>query len=459
MHFPQDEAVAEARAFLDAHPETESFHLILTDLCGVQRGKHLRRAELMGAYEAGRFLPGSILSLDVTGADVVETGLVWSDGDADRLAWPVPGTLVPVPWAQSRAAQFVVSMHELDGTPAIADPRNVLAHVLERFRPLGLTPVAAVELEFYLMDRDAALAGKPRPPQALINAARPEHLQAYLLQDLDDFAPFFRDLYAMAEAQGLPALTLISEYAPGQMEVVLRHRADALRAADEGIMLKRLVRAVAERHGLAASFMAKPYSQFSGCGMHIHVSLADAGGNNVFAADRAEDNPLLLNAIAGLKATMADGMLAFAPNANSYRRFRRMSYAPIAPSWGVNNRTVSVRVPASKGPAMHIEHRPSGADANPYLVLACVLAGLHHGISRKLDPGPAVQGNGYEQQAETAMPTNWLAAIEAFRNSAVMRDYLGDRLVDVFATIKDAEVDRFNAEPTERDFTWYLRTM
>lgn len=459
MTFPQDTAIAEARAFLEANPDTESFHLILTDLCGVQRGKHLRRAELMAAYEAGRFLPGSILSLDATGTDVTETGLVWTDGDADRIAWPVPGTLVPAPWTDGKAAQFLVSMHEQDGKPCVGDPRNLLAGVLERYRPLGLTPVAAVELEFYLMDREAALAGRPCPPEALVNESRPEHFQAYLLQDLDDFAPFFEDFYAMAEAQGLPALTLISEYAPGQMEVVLRHRADALRAADEGIMLKRLVRAVADRHGLAASFMAKPYSEFSGCGMHIHVSLADGDGNNAFAAERAEDNPLLLNAIGGMKATMAEAMLAFAPNANSYRRFRRMSYAPVAPNWGVNNRTVSIRVPASKGAAMHIEHRPAGADANPYMVLACVLAGMHHGISQKLDPGPAVVGNGYEQPVAAPMPTNWPAAIYAFRNSAVLREYLGDRLVDVFATIKEVEADRFNAEPTERDFAWYLRTM
>jgi glutamine synthetase len=456
---PFPEAIEEAERFLAANPQAHSFQLIFTDLCGAQRGKHLRREELMAAYRDGRFMPGSILSLDMTGRDIEETGLVWEDGDADRIVWPVPGTLKTVPWIDGgTSAQFITTMREMDGSRSIAEPRNVLQGVVEQFSTLNLTPVAAIELEFYLFDRAAALAGTPRPPRALVNEARPEHFQAYLLNDLDDFAPFFEDLYAACDAQGLPARTLISEYAPGQMEVVLKHRANALQAADEAVMLKRLVRAVADKHGLAASFMAKPYSQFTGCGMHVHTSLARPDGSNAFTADRAEESTLMLQAIAGMMATMADGMLIFAPNANSYRRFRKSSYAPVAPNWAVNNRTVSVRVPASTGETMHIEHRPAGADANPYLVLAAVLAGMHHGITSKLDPGAPVTGNGYEQPAPP-MPTNWYAAAEAFRKSDVMKAYLGARLVDIFATIKEVEADRFYAEPTAFDFAWYLRTV
>lgn len=150
--------------------------------------------------------------------------------------------------------------------------------------------------------------------------------------------------------------------------------------------------------------------------------------------------------------------LIFAPNANSYRRFRRNSYAPVSVSWGIDNRTVSLRVPAGHAEARHIEHRPAGADANPYLVLAAVLAGIHHGITRKLDPGPPVTGNGYEQQANR-LPTDWNAAIACFRRSAVLREYFGNEFVDCFSKLKEVEADRFNAEPTERDFNWYLRTV
>ena len=459
MPSPYPATLDEARAFLDAHTDIESFHMIWTDLSGVARGKVLRRDEVRSAYDNGRFLPGSVMSIDATGRDVEETGGVWDDGDADRIAWPLPGTLVPIPWMTGEpAAQFVTALHETDGRPCVNEARNTLARVVERFAELDLTPVAAIELEFYLMDREAALAGRPCPPRALTNGARPQHFQPYLLQDTDDFAPFFDDMYAACKVQGLPAQGLISEYAPGQMEVVLKHRPDALRACDEAIMFKRLIRCVADHHGLLASFMAKPYSEFTGCGMHVHCSMARPDGANAFAAPTAAESPLMLNAIAGLKETMAGGMAFFAPNANSYRRFRRSSYAPVAPTWGVNNRTVSIRVPAGSGATMHLEHRAAGADANPYLALAAVLAGMHHGMAQKLDPGPAIKGNGYEQPAPD-MPTNWMAALDALRQSKVMGDYLGHDFIEHFATLKEIEADRFYAEPTELDYAWYLRTV
>lgn len=448
----------EAQSFLDANPGIESFHLIWTDLCGIQRGKILRRDELVPAWRDGRFLPISALVLDATGQDVPETGLVFDEGDRDLLLWPIPGSMTTIPWATQPAAQYIAAAHDLDGVPHYADPRNALEKIVGRFAEFNMTPVGAVEVEFFLMDRESAFAGVPRAPKALTNGARPQHYQAYHLQDLDDFAPFFQDLYAYADIQGLPAKTLISEYAPGQMEIVLRHRSDVLKACDEGIMLKRLIKAAAEKHGLVATFMAKPYAEWTGSGMHIHISLADEAGKNLFAAADATENPLLLNALGGLKASMAESMLIFAPNANSYRRFRRNSYAPVSASWGVNNRTVSLRIPAGAPETCHIEHRPAGADANPYLVMAAILAGMHHGISEKLDPGAPVTGNGYEKRAKY-IPGNWFEAIDAFWRASILKDYFGKDFVDTFCTLKEVEADRFFAEPTARDFEWYLRTI
>ncbi len=455
--FPRREA--EAHAFLDANPDITSIHVIWTDICGVARGKILRRDELVPAWKDGRFMPISALVLDITGQDVPETGLVFDEGDRDMLLWPVPGSLVRIPWMEEPTAQYLASVHDLDGTPHFADPRNALEAIVKRFQTeLNMTPVGAVEVEFFLMDRASAIAGKPRAPKSLINEHRPQHFQAYYLQDLDDFAPFFKDLYAYCEAQGLPAKTLISEYAPGQMEIVLRHRADVLKACDEGIMLKRLIKATAEKHGMAATFMAKPYAQWTGSGMHIHVSLGDEKGNNLFAADDPMQNELLLYSIGGLKAAMAESMLIFAPNANSYRRFRRNSYAPVSASWGINNRTVSIRIPAGAANACHIEHRPSGADANPYLVMAAILAGMHYGITEKADPGNPVVGNGYEKRAKY-IPGNWFDAIDAFWRASILKEYFGKPFVDTYCTIKEVEADRFYAEPTLRDFEWYLRAV
>lgn len=448
----------EAQSFLDANPSIESFHLIWTDLVGIQRGKILRRDELVPAWRDGRFLPISALVLDATGQDIPETGLVFDEGDRDLLLWPAPGSMVTIPWATAPAAQYIASVRDLDGKPHYADPRNALESIVARYDELNMTPVGAVEVEFFLMDRESAFAGKPMAPKALTNGARPQHYQAYHLQDLDDFAPFFQDLYAFAGIQDLPAKTLISEYAPGQMEIVLRHRNDVLKACDEGIMLKRLIKATADKHGLVATFMAKPYAEWSGSGMHIHVSLADEAGKNLFAASNPADNPLLLNALGGLKASMAEAMLIFAPNANSYRRFRRNSYAPVSASWGVNNRTVSLRIPAGAPETCHIEHRPAGADANPYLVMAAILAGMHYGITEKLDPGSPVTGNGYEKRAKY-IPGNWYEAIDAFWRAPILKDYFGKPFVDTFCTLKEVEADRFFAEPTSRDFEWYLRTI
>ena len=451
---------AEAETFLRANPDVQSIQVIWTDMCGVIRGKVLRRDEVVPAWNDGRFLPISALVLDVTGQDVPETGLVFDEGDRDLLMWPIPGTFVRVPWLEEPTAQYTARLCDLDGKPHYADPRNVLEGIVRKFKDeLKMNPVGAVELEFFLMDRKSAYEdGKPIPPRSLTNEWRPKHYQAYHLQDTDDFAPFFADLYRYCDVQDLPAKTLIAEYAPGQMEIVLRHRTDILDACDEAIMLKRLIKATAEKHGLCATFMAKPYSEWTGSGMHVHVSLGDESGRNLFAADDPTTNQLLLNAIGGLKATMAESMLIFAPNANSYRRFRRHSYAPVAATWGINNRTVALRVPAGNANSCHIEHRPSGADANPYLVMASILAGMHYGITEKIDPGAPIEGNGYSRRAKH-IPGNWFEAIDAFWRASILKEYFGKEFVDIFCTLKEVEADRFFAEPTLRDFEWYLRTV
>jgi len=233
--------------------------------------------------------------------------------------------------------------------------------------------------------------------------------------ELEEFAPFVDELYGAARIMGLPAETLISEYAPGQLEVVLRHRPDALQAADEAIQWKRLVRGIASKHGLLATFMAKPYVNRAGSGFHIHASLADDKGRNLFAAENPEGTPLLRQAIAGLLATIGEGMGVFAPNANSYRRFQATSYAPIARTWGVNNRSVALRIPTGGPETRHLEHRVAGADANPYLAIAAVLAGMHKGIVEKLDPGPAIAGNGYAQAAAD-LPNDWARGVASFED-------------------------------------------
>jgi glutamine synthetase len=176
------------------------------------------------------------------------------------------------------------------------------------------------------------------------------------------------------------------------------------------------------------------------------------------AADAAEGSPAVRHAIGGMKALMADSMAIFAPNANSYRRFRANSYAPVAPAWGVNNRTVAFRVPAGAAQTRHIEHRVAGADANPYLALAALLAATHHGLTNRLDPGPPVVGDGYAQsEGGERIPTNWFAAVDRFAESALLREYLGARFVDMYASVKRTEQERFFNVISDVDYDWYLR--
>jgi glutamine synthetase len=450
---------AELDAFLDARPEIQFFDVLFTSLSGVPRGKRLRRHELAGVYDYGRFLPGSILVVDITGQDCESTGLVWEDGDADRVGRPVPGTLVPAPWLGADVAQVSLSIYELDGRPNDLDPRVVLQRVIERFTQDGLTPVAACELEYYLIDARRAADGGLALAPSRFSGERPSLHQVYGLPEIEEAAPFLRDLWAACDAQDVPLEGAISEYAPGQIELTLKHKADALRAADDAVMYKRAAKGVALTHGSEATFMAKPFGDRAGSGFHVHVSFNDAAGQNACASDDPQGSELLRHAIGGMRALLADSMAIFAPNANSWRRFKANSYAPVAPTWGVNNRTVSLRVPAGPPPTRHVEHRVAGADANPYLTLAAVLAAAHYGITNKLDPGPPVSGDGYAAAAESGegFALNWFAAVDRFAASDVLKDYLGERFVRMFAEVKRTEQARFFDVVTELDYAWYLR--
>ena len=454
MHFADP---AEATRFLAAHPEVRLFELFLIDSNGIPRGKLLHRDELLAVYEQGRPLPSTILGLTVNGEDVEDTGLVWEVGDADCWSFPLPGSLCPQPWRNQPTGQLQVSMHPQKGQPAShADPRHVLARAVDALKADGFHPMMAAELEFYLLDRRDDPHAAPQPARQ-DNGLRPQGIQVYGVHELEQQQTFLDDLYAACQAQGLPVRTAISEYAPGQLELTLEHRHDALQAMDEAVRYKRLVKGVAHRHGKQACFMAKPFADRAGSGLHLHVSLADAEGNNLFASEDPAGTPLLRHALAGMQATLLDLLALFCPHANSYRRFQAHSYAPLNSSWGINNRTVSLRIPGGPPASRHIEHRICGADANPYLAAAAVLAGLHRGIRERLDPGEPVVGNGYAQ-AHPALPADWLTALRALEESVWAHEALGADYLHVYLAIKQTEYRQFMAEVGEQDWRWYLGT-
>ena len=459
MTSPSGSSVDEAVSFLEAHPAIEAFDIVLVDANGIGRGKIIRRHELTGLYEHGRHLPISILGLDITGEDVHETGLIWDSGDGDLRAWPIPGTLAPLHGTAPQRGQVLMSMYGLDGTPMASDPRHALKRQVERLAAKGLFPAGAFELEFFLLANERDADGRVQPARAVLDGRVSGKTEVYSVDHLHGMEPLFSDIYAAARAQGIPAETVISEYAPGQYELTLHYREDVMRAADDLVMLKRLVRAQARRHGVTACFMAKPIEKYAGSGMHFHVSLRDATGRNVFSERDGESWSLpLLRALGGLVATMGESMLVFAPHANSWRRFVSQSYAPVAPTWGVNNRSVALRVPAGDARNRRIEHRPSGVDANPYLIAATVLAGIAKGLDEGIDPGPETTGNGYEAPvpAGMAMPSDWKTAIEAAKASGFLKEALGEELHRTFTAIKQAEHLRVARTVSELDYHLYL---
>ena len=457
---PSGATLAEAEAFLAAHPEIEAVDIVLHDSNGIGRGKIIRRHELPSLYKSGRHMPISILGLDICGEDVHETGLIWDQGDGDLRAWPIPGTLKPLHNTNPPRAEVFLSLYELDGRPMTSDPRHALQRQVDAFAKRGLKPAGAFELEFFLLAKDRGPEGQVRPAADVLDGRESRKTEVYSVDHLHGMLPLFSDIYKGAERAGITAETMISEYAPGQYELTLHYRADVMQAADDLVRLKRIVRQQARAHGVVACFMAKPIADYAGSGMHFHVSLQDETGRNVFAEEPGQDwMPTLLHALGGLRATMAESMLIFAPHLNSWRRFANQSYAPVSTNWGVNNRSVALRIPEGELRARRIEHRPSGVDANPYLVATTVLAGILHGLDNQIDPGPETTGNGYEDDAASTMPRDWGAAIRAAEGSAFLKAALGEDMHRTFTAVKAAELARVARTISEVDFDLYLHTV
>ncbi|GAA0579815.1 glutamine synthetase family protein [Halomonas salifodinae] len=449
----------DVQAFLDRHPEIDSFDLLISDLNGVIRGKRIPRDNLTKAYSSGIALPASVFALDINGNTIEETGLGLATGDGDRLCRPIPGSLMPVPWLRGgRQGQLLMTMVEPDESPFFADPRQVLSRVLGRLTALGLTPVVALELEFYLVDRQRTEAGLIQPPRSPGSGERATQSQLYSMLELDEYADFLEEIQSAAEIQGLPLDTALKECAPGQFEVNLIHCADAVKACDSAVLLKRLIKGVALKHGFEATFMAKPYGQEAGNGTHVHISLLDAEGNNVFSepGDDVLGSARLNQAVAGLLERMPSAMALFAPNLNSFRRLQPGLYVPMAPTWGFDNRSVALRVPSGPRAARRIEHRVAGADVNPYLLLATLLASLHDGLTRELTPPPAITGNAYDQ-VENSLTNSWQQALDLLEADEVLGEALGRDFIRVFVANRRAERAQAMQAVSQLEYDWYLR--
>lgn len=439
----------QAADFLKSHPSVQWIDIFMHDLNGIARGKRIRSADLMSFADKGFMVPSTCYIMDMRGSCVEETGRLWETGDPDLQFRVLADTLHPVSVRDTTHAQAVMVPVEDDGG---LDPRRILQRQTTALAESGFEPVTAVELEFYVSKASPDGQFRLQTPNGLV--ADPDWQQLYQFEELDCVSPFIDDIYRIAEGQGLPVDAVLQEAGPGQFEINLKHKKDAAAAALDGLLLKRAVKAAARAHGMEATFMAKPHHDWSGSGMHIHVSLVDKNGKNVFAGEPI--SPLFRNALGGLRESMGDFMGIWAQSANAYRRYQPKSYVPMAAHWGFNNRTASLRVLNTSANATRVEHRIAGADANPYLVLAAVLAGIRHGIAKKLDPGPAAEGNADTSNA-LQVPTAWINALAQFRDSDVVKQAFGATFQKVYAQMKEAERLEFERVVTALDHQWYAR--
>lgn len=422
------------------------------DLNGIMRGKRLPPGKVRKALDGELKMPLSSIGADVWGTDVMGNRLVIEAGDRDGVLGPIGRGPYPMDWLANPTSLLPLSMELESGEPFPGDPRHALAGVLRRYEARGLCPVAAIEIEFYLVDPCHVRA---TPPRIHDNGARADFDAIYSVDEVEHFAHFLDALYRACETFEIKLDSAVSECGPGQFEVNMAHTANVMRAADDAYLFKRVAKSVARSCGLAACYMAKPYADRSGSGMHVHLSLLDAAGSNVFDDGGPHGTVALRHAVAGMLTAMPDCMVMFAPHLNSYRRFAPGSLAPTLANWGYDNRTAALRVPVGSCKSRRIEHRVAGADANPYLVLAATLGAALAGIEAEASAPEAVTGNAY-QAGGVRLPSDWRSAIDAFAGGPAASAIVHPTLVAMFTALKRQELSVFSERVTDFEYATYL---
>lgn len=441
----------EIKAYLANNPQPQSVDVLIADSNGILRGKQFPGDGLEKLFKSGVNLPVSLLFCDVRGETpqaLLQPPLV---GDPDITYRAIEGSLRPVPWAKVPTAQLFMRAIDADGNNNPLDPITVLENVIARLNADGMFPVTALEGEFYLLDPTKK---PPVPLQPGNGWPAFEGPQVYALEPLRDVQGFLDQVKEVTAAQSIPMTSVICEYGDSQFETNLDHSSEITAHCRDFIMLKHAIRNVAASNGQLASFMAMPLATSGGSGCHIHVSVLDKDGNNIFG----EDEQILLHGIGGLMQTMGESMAACAPHANSYRRYQKEGWSPNAGNWGRNHRLVSLRIPISGQKDKRVEHRIAGADVNPYLLTAAVLAGIHHGVKHGIDPGPESM-EGQVPDPGIQLPTRWREALRAFDSSEFFRDWFGNEFVDMYLRGKYAEEENYHIEVSDRDHGWCLRTV
>jgi glutamine synthetase len=425
----------------------EDVEAIVPDMAGAARGKVVTAAKF---GKGDLKMPEGVFEQTISGDFVIDP-----DNVEDRDMWlvPDPETLRPVPWAAEPAAAVFLDCYHSDGSPVAQSPRGVLRHVLSMYEAKGWIPVIAPEVEFYLLRPHSDPNADAEPPEGRLGWTEGAN-QPFSIDTMNNFDEFINQVYEYCEVQRINIDTISQELGPAQFELNFLH-GDALELADQVFLFKRTVREAAINHNMHATFLAKPMSDDAGSALHVHQSIVDTQGNNIFSDENGEPTELFEGYLGGLQAHMNEALLMFAPYVNSYRRLASPLSSPVNLAWAIDNRTVGLRIPDSPPAARRIENRLAGSDVNPYLVIAATLACGYLGMMEGLKPTEPTEGSAYS--GDHSLHRHIYAAIEALRESKGMRSILGDSFVNMYTALKEHEYMEFQEiiTPYEREILMF----
>ena len=439
----------EIENWFHQNPDITQIVAGIFDFNGVLRAKRVPVGKLSGLLCHGMKMPHSIQLLDIFGEDIEGSDLVFESGDQDGTAFVTGRLPMRLSFLQQPSALVILSFGDLgDGSAPAISPHQMLARHQAAHHNVLLT--CGVEMEFCLLT-----ANGTEPAPSLATNERMAAGQILSALQLDDYDALLAQISDLCNSQSIAIDTITSEAGVGQFEVTFQPKSDLCQLAEDILVFKYLVKALAKSFGIKASFMAKPVEDQPGNGMHVHASLCDKNtGANLFddANNGPEAKARLQSAIAGLLGTMKEASLILAPMMNSYRRLVASSHAPVNLCWGYDNRTAAIRVPASPPEARRLELRVPGADANPYFLLAWLSASMRAGIDQAQSAPPPVSGNAYEQSFERLAEALGEALLLA-SGSAFLQKHLDEQIWQRYIETKTQEYKRFSAHISALEFT------
>ena len=416
---------------------THTVALGLGDLNGIMRGKRIPASNWDNICKNGNALSAALFAIDMT-CDVWDTPYVNMDnGYPDMHLFPITKP-VSLPWEPGVALAFARA-EGMDHKPVPIDPRQVLIRQLDRAEKLGVEIKVGAELEFYLLDPETGMPkDKGNGVYSLERAAELEHVLGPIRNNINEI--------------GIPVEQSNPEYAEGQVEVNIRYD-EALLAADRVVTFRNVVKQLAFKHGYKATFMAKPFFEQSGSGFHCHYSLWK-NGKNIFA-DNGELSKDGKHFVGGLQKRMAEAAICGSATVNGFRRRQPYTFCPINTAWGIDNRTVGIRIIQGSDSATRVEKRDAGADCNPYLLMATDIAAGLDGLEGKIEPDEMTTGNAYESEVASPIPTDLRDAIELARNSDWLKNVIGTDLYEIALQQSERELDFFNQQVTPFELERY----